>query len=486
MNKTMTAGHPNPIKPFSLLFFVELWERYGWYGMQTLLVFFMIKKFNFNDALAENTYSAFAALAYAFLSLGGYIGDKILGFKRTIFLGAFVLALGYLVLGLGCHDQNIFFVGLGIVIAGNALFKSNPSSLISRLYAADDPRLDGAFTMYYMAINVGSFIANLVSPVVAAYYGWEYAFLICFVGLILAMIGYILFNKLIIDIGSEPDFKPMNYKGLIKVILISAVLAGVSAVLLRYLILAQIVLYIAIVIVVAFFFLEIIKSESKNERSKLIVCFVLICQAVVFYILYQQRATSLNLFVIRNTHHSIFGIPLNPLSFQSFNPFWILIASPVIAIIFTKLGKKGKDISLPSKFCVGMFLCAIGFFLLKIASFYADSQGLVSGEWVFWAVGLMSVGEILIGGIGLAMIAKLSPQRVMGFMMGAWFMATAIAMVLGGFVAAYAEIPEGIINPVQTLPIYTDLFFKLGIATIIVTFIMALVAPKLKKYIKYD
>jgi proton-dependent oligopeptide transporter, POT family len=480
---TLSNNHPQPLRPFSLLFFVELWERYGWYGMQTLLVFFMIKSFNFNDALADNTYSAFAALAYAFLSFGGYVGDKILGYKRTIFLGAFVLAIGYLILGLGCRNRDMFFVGLGVIIAGNALFKSNPSSLISRLYASDDPRMDGAFTMYYMAINIGSFIANMISPIVATRYGWEYAFIICFCGLVLAMAGYIVFNKLISDVGSAPDFKPLNLSGLVRVIVISVILAGASAVLLRYLFLAQIVLYIAILVVIVFFGMEVFKSKESQERSKLIVCFVLICQAVVFYILYQQRATSLNLFVIRNTHHSLFGIPLNPLSFQSFNPFWILITSPIIAIIFTKMGKKGKDISLPSKFCIGMFLCAAGFFLLKIASFYADSHGLVAGVWVFWAVGLMSIGEILIGGIGLAMIARLSPKRVMGFMMGAWFMATAIAMVLGGFVAAYAEVPKGITDPIQTLPIYTGLFFKLGIATLIVTILMAIVSPKLKKYI---
>jgi proton-dependent oligopeptide transporter, POT family len=158
--------------------------------MQTLLVYFMIKEFNFNDALADNTYSAFAALAYAFLSFGGYVGDKILGYKRTIFLGAIVLSLGYLILGLGCTNQNMFFLGLGVIIAGNALFKSNPSSLIAKLYSTDDPRMDGAFTMYYMAINIGSFAANMISPVVATYYGWGYAFFICFSGLILAMIAY--------------------------------------------------------------------------------------------------------------------------------------------------------------------------------------------------------------------------------------------------------------------------------------------------------
>ena len=477
-------SHPNPIRPFSLLFFVELWERYGWYGMQTLLVYFMIKELNYGDALSENTYSAFAALAYAFLSFGGYVGDRILGFKRTIFLGALVLAIGYLVLGFGCDHPDMFFVGLGIIIAGNALFKSNPSSLITKLYSANDPRVDGAFTMYYMAINVGSFAANMISPVVAARFGWSVAFYICFAGLILAMGAYIVFYSLIRDIGSEPDSKPLKVSGLIKVLVVTAILAGGSAVVLSHLVIAHWILYIAIVVVVIFFIIEIFKSENGDERSKMIVCFVLICQAVAFYILYQQRSTSLNLFVIRNTDHSVFGMLLNPLSFQAFNPLWILVSSPILAWVFTKLGRKGKDCSLPMKFCIGMYLCAAGFFLLKIAALHANSDGLVNGQWVFWAIGLMSVGEILIGGIGLAMIARLVPQRVMGFMMGAWYMATAIAMVLGGFVAAYAQIPEGITDPVQTLPIYTNLFFKLGIATLIISLIMTVFSGKLKKYIR--
>ena len=468
-----------PLKPFTLIFFIELWERYGWYGMQALLVYFMIKEMNFSDALSENTYSAFAALAYAFLSVGGYIGDKILGCKRTIILGALVLALGYLILGI--NSKEYLFYGLGVIIAGNALFKSNPSSLISKLYAPDDHRVDGAFTMYYMAINVGSFIASLSSPLIAKHWGWNAAFFVSFCGLLVAMFSYMLFHKVISKSGSGPDFKPLSLTGLLKVLVFTVVLALVSAMLLKHLFVAHLLLYAAIVIV-ALFFVKLIITVSPEERPKLVVCIILICEAVVFYILYQQRATSLNLFVIRNTRYYIFGIPLDPLSFQSFNPFWIMVSSPFIAIIFTKLAKKKKDMALPSKFAFGMFLCAFGFLLLKVSQFFADKQGLVAGEWVFFGVGLMSIGEILIGGIGLAMVARLVPQRIMGFMMGAWFMATAIAMVLGGFVAAFASIPEGVTNPIQTLPIYTDLFFKLGVVTLVISIIMAFSASKLKRY----
>jgi proton-dependent oligopeptide transporter, POT family len=474
-----TVYAEKPLKPFLLVSSIVLWERYGWYGMQVLLVYFMIKKMGCSDVFSDNTFAAFAALAYAFLGLGGYVGDKILGCKRTIALGAIVLALGYLLLGI--DPYGYFFYGLGTIVAGNALFKSNPSALVSKLYAPGDHRIDGVYTMYYMAINVGSFIASLSGPIIAEYYGWNMAFFVSFLGLMFAMLGYMMFHKVVSPFGSEPDFKPLNIFSLIIVICCTAALALVSAFLLAHLTVVHMLLYAALIIVIIFF-IKIVISAAQNERAKLIVCMILIAEAVLFFVLYQQRATSLNLFVVRNTRHYIFGIPLNPLSFQAFNPLWIFIVSPIIAISFTKLAKKKKDFSLPSKFAMGMFLCSLGFFLLKASQFFADKHGLVAGEWVFFGVGFMSVGEILIGGIGLAMIARLVPQRVMGFMMGTWFMSTAIAMVLGGFVAAVASIPEGITNPVLTLPIYTDLFFKLGIATLIISIIMAITAPKLKKY----
>ncbi|MCF7790372.1 MAG: oligopeptide:H+ symporter [Victivallales bacterium] len=475
-------GYPGkPIKPFSLIFFMELWERYGFYSMQYLLVYFMIKELSFGDADADNTFAAFTALAYAFLIAGGYIGDKILGNKRTMFLGAIVLASGYLYFSIN-PLQNIYW-GLGLIIAGNALFKANPSTLVSKLYSPDDPRLDGSYTLYYMSINIGSLVGSFLSPVVAAVYGWGVAFFLSFLGLLTAIVAYIIFHGLLNGIASEAGKQKMKFTALVKAIAVGALITVLSAYLLRHLTVTHIILYLAIILAVIYIFFQMLKLKP-GERSKFFVCFVLICQAVVFYALYQQRATSLNLFVVRNTIHSVFGITLNPLQFQSFNPFWILLASPILAWYFTKMARAGKDLALPTKFAWGMLLSSSGFLIIKFAAyFFANKNGLVPGEWIFIAIGFLSVGEILIGGIGLSMVAKLVPQRIMGAMMGVWFMATAAAMILGGFIAAYASIPEGVKNPVKTLPIYTNLFFELGLVTFIIAVIMFITAPTLKKFI---
>jgi POT family proton-dependent oligopeptide transporter len=433
--------------------------------------------------MAYEIFGAFTALAYAFLSLGGYIGDKILGSKRTIFLGALVLALGYLILGLNAKDY--MFAGFAVIIAGNALFKSNPSSLISKLYSPNDHRVDGAFTMYYMSINIGSFIASFSNPFIAHKWGYNVAFLFSFGGLLFAMVGYIIFYRLIDKIGSEPDFRKPRIADVFKVVFLITILAGLCFFVIKHLLVAKILLYIAILFVFVFFLKLIYSSVTKEERNGLFVCFILICEAVVFYIIYQQRATSMNMFVVRNTHHTIFGIPLDPLAFQSFNSFWILTTSPFLAYFFTKFAKRGIDLSLPGKFTVGMFLCSAGLLVLKIAgSYFADSNGLVAGEWVFLSIGFLSVGEIFIGGIGLAMIARLVPRRVMGVMMGIWFMSTAIAMVLGGYIAAYSNIPKDVVEPLKTLPIYTNLFYKLGIAALLFSFLMLFSTSKLRSWIK--
>lgn len=480
-----TAQHDiypeKPFKPFSLIFFVELWERFGWYGMQAILIYFMINVVGYPDDVADHIFGAFTALAYAFLSVGGYIGDNILGTKRTTIIGAFVLAMGYIVLAV--DPQTYLFWGLGTIIAGNAIFKSNPSTLVTKLFHQKDHRIESAFTLYYMAINVGSFMSSLSVPSIAKHFGWNAAFGVSFIGLFLAIASFVVFKNMVAEVGSEPDFRKVKAFDYIKVFGIIIALILVSASLLEHIAIAKLLLIVIIFLIVILCIRLLVKAEV-SERKQLAVALILILEAISFYVLYQQRATSINLFTIRNTVHTVFGIPLDPLAFQSFNPFWILFASPILAYFFHKSSKRGKQISIPAKFAFGMFLCSLGFLVLKLAAlFFADSYGKIAGEWLFLAVGLMSIGEIFISGIGLAMIAKLVPQKIMGLMMGIWFMSTAVAMIIGGYVAAFASIPKEITDPLLTLPIYTNLFFKIGFATLIMSAIMALTAPILKRYI---
>ena len=473
------AAVNNP-KAFYLLSTVEMWERFGYYGMQGLLVIFMVQHLQMADAVAENTFSAFTALVYAFVVIGGYVGDKLLGLKRTMLLGALVLASGYLLLGV--NSDRFLYPALGIIVAGNALFKANPSALLSKLYPPNDSRLDGAFTLYYMAINIGSFLSMLISPYVESRFGWGWAFILSFVGLIVAIANYIFFHGIVADYGSEADFRPLNRLNFAGVVGVTALIAVVSAWLLKHLVIAHGLLCTAIFVVLCLFVREMIHS-TQAERVKLSVCLVLIVEAIFFFILYQQMPTSLNLFAIRNVSHTVLAISIEPATFQALNPLWIMFASPILSYIYICLGRKNRDFSLPAKFAFGMFLCALGFLVLPFAAkYYSSEHGLISGNWLIVTYGFQSVGELLVSGLGLAMVARLVPERSVGFMMGAWFMSMALAGILGGYVATVASISESIVDPLQSLPVYSALFLRIGLVALLVSFFMFLAVPKLKKY----
>ncbi|MDO8955185.1 MAG: oligopeptide:H+ symporter [Gammaproteobacteria bacterium] len=465
-------------KPFYMIFFMEAWERFGFYGMQAILVLYMIKSFNLSDAQAFNTYSAFTALLYALMSVGGYIGDNILGTKRTMVLGACTLSIGYYLLSLGKSEW--FYYALGVIAVGNGLFKANPSSLLSKCYEADDHRIDGAFTLYYMAINIGSFFSMLFVPIIALKYGWNMGFRACSIGLILAIINYYACYSWVKDIGSKAGLMPMKRLNLLYVMAGGLAVVFLSGWILQRLSVAHYLLLAIGCVVIVKFIYEILRS-SDSERSKMIVAFILILQAVVWYVMYQQMPTSLNFFTINNVQHSILGVAINPLSFQALNPFWILLASPFLAALYNHLAKEGRDLSMPGKFALGMFLSSLGFLVLVLSEHFANAQGIVSSWWIIISYFFQSVGELLVSALGLAMVARLVPQRLMGFIMGAWFMTTAAAMVIGGFVASWTSVPSNMNNPIQTLPVYTHVFMQIGVATLLISLVMMVFAPKLSR-----
>lgn len=466
-------------KPFYVIFSIEMWERFGYYGMQAIMVLYMVKRLGMSDALAFNTFSAFAAMVYALISIGGFIGDRVLGTKRTILFGAIVLAFGYYLLGL--DRLNTVFLGLGFIVVGNGLFKANPSSLLSKCYAADDYRLDGAFTLYYMAVNIGSFIGLALVPSVASHYGYRWGFWISSIGLLIAVANYFIFYRWISHVASVAGKLPLHW-GKFLIVLIGTIAGAFLAMwILQHLVVAHYLLLIIGIVVAVYFIYEIIKS-SRSERSKLIIALVLMLEAVIFFVLYQQMPTSLNFFAINNMHHDIFGMSVNPLVFQSLNPFWILVASPLLAYFYNRLGLRGKDLSMASKFTTGMFLCSISFLVLYLSQYFSDASGLVSSDWIILSYLFQSVGELMVSGLGLAMVARFVPQRLMGVLMGAWFMACAAGMMLGGFVASLTSVPQNL-PAVQSLTVYTHTFLEIGVVTLIISIVMLAFTPKLNRYI---
>ncbi|HET7395555.1 MAG TPA: oligopeptide:H+ symporter [Gammaproteobacteria bacterium] len=490
----MTTNTPvSQTRSFSTVFLIEMWERFGYYGMQALIVYYMVQRLGFTDDRANLTWSAAAALIYVAPAIGGWIGDKVLGTRRTMLLGAVILAIGYGLMTVPGQSVWFLFCALGVIVVGNGLFKANAGNLVRKIYEGDDSRIDSAFTIYYMAVNLGSMISMLLTPKIkdyvnAAYHnemGWHAAFGVCAAGLLVGLANYFVMRQTLNHIGSEPDDKPVQVNKLLAVLGLGVVTVFASALVLQYENVARIFVYIAGIVVLGIF-VYLIHNSKPNERAGLIAALVLTVQTVFFFIFYQQMSTSLNLFALRNVDPSfdVFGFHLwnwSPAQFQAFNPIWIFILSPILAFIYTHAGKSGKDLSIAGKFALGFATVALGFFIYSAAAHFTVAPGKTSSWIMVWGYGSSSLGELLVSGLGLAMIARYVPARMGGFMMGAYFVASGISQYLGGVVANYASVPQDVTDPIKTMPIYTNLFFWLGVAGVICTLIALAVLPLMRK-----
>lgn len=473
-------------KGFYMIFFLELWERFGFYGLQAVLAAFFVNQFHMGDAESFAVFGAFSAMVYGFVSIGGYIGDKVLGTQRTIILGAVTLACGYIMMALAGTDKDLVYLSLGCVAVGNGLFKANPSNLLSRLYSKDDSRLDSAFTLYYMAVNLGSFVSMLLVPIVSVKYGISYGFWICAIGMVMALGNFICLRHWAKGVDSEAGLAPLKPAPLLAVIAGTVATVFLAAYLLTNLTAAHYLLaFVGAVVVIGL--LKITFAATGIARKRMIAAIILMVEAILFFVLYQQMPTSLNFFAIKNVEPELLGITIaNAESFQTLNPFWIIVGSPVLAYLYSRFGSQGRDLSMPGKFAVGMFLCSFAFLVLPLSAQFASEAGLVSAWWLVASYGFQSIGELLISGLGLSMVAKLVPENAKGFIMGAWFMTTAVSAVLGGIVAGFTEAPQGVTEPTQTLLIYSDVFLKIGIAAFVIAIVMLLAVPMLNRLINED
>ena len=469
-------------KSFYLIFSIELWERFGFYGLQGIMAVYLVKMLGMSEADSITLFSSFSALVYGLVAIGGWLGDKVLGTKRVIVLGTIVLAVGYALVAYSGHDAAIVYFGMATIAVGNGLFKANPSSLLSTCYEKDDPRLDGAFTMYYMAINIGSFFSMLATPWLADKFGWSVAFSLSFVGMLITLVNFMFCKKWVKNYGSKPDFEPINFGKLIATIAGIVVLIAIATWLLHNQGIARMVLGVVALGIIIIFAKEAFAMQGAARR-KMIVAFILMLQAIVFFVLYQQMPTSLNFFAIRNVEHEILGLTFQPEQFQALNPFWIMVGSPILAAIYNKMGDR---LPMPHKFAFGMLLCSGAFLVLPLGAKFANDAGIVSVNWLILSYALQSIGELMISGLGLAMVAQLVPQRLMGFIMGSWFLTTAGAAIIAGRVANLMAVPENVTDPLMSLEVYGRVFMQIGIATAVIAVLMMLTAPKLNRMTQDD
>ncbi|MFP6560707.1 peptide MFS transporter [Paraburkholderia sp. B3] len=471
-------------RSFTTVFLIEMWERFGFYGMAALLVLFMVSKLGFEDSQANLTWGAFTALVYAAPAIGGWIGDQILGARRSMVAGALILAAGYLMLAMPDDSLHHMFASLAVIVVGNGLFKSNAANLVRRIYEGDDARLDSAFTIYYMAVNIGSTVSMLATPWIKDQWGWHAAFAVCCAGMLLGVLNFLLMRRTLAHIGSVPDDAPLNYRRAALVAVGAVALGAATLFVLQHKAVAVACVYAAGVAVLAVFAWMLVRSQ-RAERAGLAAALILTLQAILFFVFYQQMSTSLTLFALRNVdpQFSLFGVSLfkwSAAQFQALNPIWIMLLSPVLASLYTSLARHGRDFPVAVKYALGFAVVAAGFFVFAASGNYAVA-GRVSSWFMVGGYGLYSLGELLVSGLGLAMIARYVPARMSGFMMGAYFVASGVSQYLGSVVANFAQMPSGELDPLVSLPLYTHLFSGLGWLAALGTLVAIVLLPLMRR-----
>lgn len=488
LNTSETAREPR--KAFVVLFFIEIWERFGYYGMASVMVLYMIERLDFSDARADIIWGAFSALVYSMPMFGGYLGDRVLGAKRTMVLGAITLGLGYVVLSIPVSGS--FFPAMGLIALGTGLFKINPNNLVSRLYEGEHSKLDILFTLYYISLQLGAFVSILLTPWIAGHAtwmidigplrfdSWHLSFGLSAIGLTLGLVSYGAFRQYVRPYGTEPDFQPLHWPKLFAVIGVSLIIAYLLAEVIIHprAALAVVGLLLALMIYV---FTHLLLTSKAHERSRIVACIVFTVMSSIWAIYNQQIYTSLTLFALRNVSHSILGVVVQPAQFQDLNQFWLAVLAVPLAWLYQRMGKTQKgDFSIASKYALGLYMLAIAFFIYAASSLAADA-GIVSSWWLVAGYAAQSLGELLISALGFSMVSQLVPERSRGIIMGAWFLGMGVSMYAGGAIASLASIPSGAFQATATLPIYARLFLGLGVGALVVAIVATAIVPWLKR-----
>lgn len=477
-------GSSDKSKPFRTLFLIEMWERFGYYGMASLLVLFMIQQMGFEDTKANLTWGAFSALVYASPAIGGWLGDQILGPKRAMTFGAATLALGYACLSVPNDSSTMLFLSLGIIVVGNGLFKSNAANLVRSLFEGDNAQLDSAFTLYYMAVNIGSASSILFVPVIRAHLGWHAGFTICFIGMLTALTNYWHMRRLLSNVGSDLDRAKRPLRAPMLIVLGAMAMVGITFTVLRNDAIAKYGVLVAGILTAGVYSIVLYRSHG-TEKPGLIVAGVLMIQTVLFFIFYQQMSTSLTLFALRNVtwNQYLLGIHLfdwQPAQYQALNPIWIMILSPLLALVYTWQAKRGAAWQIATKFACGFAVVAAGFLVFYASRWFAV-DGKVSSWFMIFGYGLYSLGELLVSGLGLAMVARYVPIRVSGLMMGAYYVGTGVSQYLGSIVANTASTSNGAVGAQQSLVAYTNLFLVLSLVALGGTILSVAMLPLLHR-----
>lgn len=476
-------GHPRGL---FVLFFAEMWERFSYYGMRALLIFYLVKHWLYSDGDASLIYGAYTALVYITPVIGGYLADRYLGQRKAVVFGAILLTIGHALMavegqgGQGSAAINVFWLALSFIIVGTGFLKANISVIVGQLYARTDRRRDPAYTIFYMGINLGAALGALVAGWLGQTYGWSYGFGAAGVGMALGLVVFVLGKPLLLGRGEAPDparlarpvagvpFEWLLYAGsLVGIVvvwfliqhqsLVGGILGAAGAALVLY------VLFTAVF------------KLPPHERDRILAAIYLILGSILFWALFEQAGSSLNLFTDRSVDRHIFGWEVPASMFQSINSIYIVAFGPVFAWLWTLLGKRGLEPSAPAKFGLGVIQLGAGFLVLVAGAAATGAGQLTPVVFIFLIYLLHTTGELCLSPVGLSAMNRLSPANMASLIMGMWFFASATGNFAAGLIAAAtgAEGADGA-DPRQVV---MGVYSTVGWTAIAVGVLMLAIAP---------
>ncbi len=450
-------GHPVGL---STLFFTEMWERFSYYGIRPLLVLFMTAAltsggFGMDRATASSIVGIYAASVYLASLPGGWIADRWLGLRRSIWYGGVLIALGHLSIALSIVlAQTAFYIGLVLIVMGTGLLKPNISAIVGDLYPEGGSRRDAGFSIFYMGINIGALVAPLITGILGERVGWSLGFGAAGLGMVIGLITYRLRgDKTLGDVGVRPgstdpaEHRRVKLSALIGVGVIALlVLLTMTGVLhINAVSLAQKMTYVIVGSALLYFiYLFVGGGLTSEEKKRVVVIILLFFFAAIFWSAFEQAPTSLNLFARDFTDRVVFGWEMPTLWLQAANSVFVIALAPVFAAIWIALGKRGKAPSSIAKFAWGLFFAGVGFVVMVFAANIVIAGGgnvRVSSWWLVWSYFFQSVGELSLSPVGLSSMTKLAPIKFKGQMMGVWFMASALGNLVAGLVGGSVD-PE--------------------------------------------
>lgn len=499
-------GHPRGL---AICFLTEMWERFSFYGMKALLTLYVVKHFLFTDQASYAVYGAYTALVYAGPVLGGYIADRFLGSRKAVTLGAILLVLGHF--GMAFEGApavasfaadgtrtiasdpfylQIFYLSLASIIIGIGFLKPNISTMVGALYPENDPRRDSGFTIFYMGINIGAAAASVLCGYLGEVYGWSYGFGAAGIGMLIGLATF-LWGQKYLDGHAEPaDPEILKKKSPLGIsvehtIYVGAVASiGIAWFLVQSFSLVGNLLAVFSALVIAYILYYCFFKCTPVERNRMLVALVLMMFSVLFWSLFEQSGSSMTLFADRNVDKAIFGGEIQTSQFLALNPIFIIFLAPLFAALWVGLAKKKREPSTPTKFALGIIQAGAGFLVLAFGAGFADGAAQVAMVWLVLAYLLHTMGELCISPVGLSMVTKLSVQKVVGLMMGVWFLSSAAAQYIASMIAMATGVhsSDALGGTAQdSLAGYVEIFETIGMIGVGAGVLLLLISPLLRR-----